>query len=77
MSNDNADREYQSGEELLAGWKCVTRSAKLERAVIALMAELDRLHVEHEGQSLAENITNRDIFCSCADAYRIGHAALS
>ena len=73
--NDNSN-EYRSGASLLAAWSAQTREAKLERACKALMAELERLHIEYEEQSLAENINNPSIYCSCADAYRMGHEAL-
>lgn len=69
-------REYMSGGELLAQFNLPTRETKLEQAVKALMNELDRLHYEHEEQSLADNIDNQNVFCSCSDAYRMGHTAL-
>lgn len=76
MNDNNEFREYMSGGELLAAFKLTTREQKLEQAVKALMEELDRSHVEHKNQSLADNIDNQDVFCSCADAYRMGHTAL-
>ena len=70
-------KDYMTGEELLAAFCCVTREQRLERAVMALMQELDSLHVNYQAQSLSENLGNPEVFCSCADAYRMGHAALS
>lgn len=70
-------KDYMSGGELLAQFNLPTREAKLEQAVKALMSELDCLHYEHEEQSLADNIDNQAMFCSCADAYRMGHTALN
>lgn len=74
--NDNTENDYKSGEELLAAFNCITREEKLTQAVKALMTEIERLHVEHKEQSLVENLTNTKIYCSCADAYRMGHEAL-
>lgn len=76
MTQDNHKYEYRSGEQLLAEWTLPTREAALAHACRLLMAELERLHVNHQEQSLAENLTNTEIYCSCADAYRMGHAAL-
>jgi hypothetical protein len=73
--NDNSD-EYQSGAALFAGFGLVTREQKLEQAVRALLETVDELHVECKDQSLADNLTNEEVFCSCADAYRMGHEAL-
>lgn len=69
--------EYKSGEELLADWECKTKEEKLIRAVKALMENLERLHVNHNNQSLSENLHNPNVYCSCADAYRMGYAALT
>lgn len=68
--------EYKSGADLLAAFNDTTREQRLERACKALMATLEDLHVDCHHQSLAENIDNEDIFCGCADAYRMGHEAL-
>lgn len=68
--------DYLTGAELLAGFGCNTREAKLEQAVKALMSELNDLHIECKAQSLWDNIDNPEIFCTCADAYRMGHEAL-
>jgi len=65
------------GEELLDQFNLTTREQRLEQAVKALMDQLESLHTTHESQSLADNLTNLEVFCSCADAYRMGHAALS
>ncbi len=70
-------RTYMTGEELLASFNLTTREQKLEQAVKALLHELENSHCIHEEQSLAHNLTNPEVFCSCADAYRMGHAALS
>jgi len=74
MNDDTAN--YRTGATLLAQWNCNTREQKLERACKALMESLERFHEEYEGQSLAENLENEEIYCSCADAYRMGHEAL-
>jgi hypothetical protein len=74
---DQVMNDYISGDKLLAAFELTTREQKLEQACKALMQELDRLHAEHLGQSLEYNLSNQDVFCSCADAYRMGHAALS
>jgi hypothetical protein len=68
--------EYKSGNELLEAFNATTREQKLERACRALMATLEDLHVDCHHQSLAENIDNEEVFCGCADAYRMGHEAL-
>lgn len=73
--NDNSD-EYQSGAALLASWKCTTREQKLEQACKALMQEIENLHCVHKKQSLIANLTNPNIFCGCADAYRMGCEAI-
>lgn len=70
------DKDFKTGSELLAAFNFPSREAKLEQAVKALMQQLDDIHREHKKQSLADNINNEEIFCSCADAYRMGHAAL-
>lgn len=74
-SNDNSN-EYQSGAALLAAHGCTTREEKLTVACRALMQELENLHVEYEDQSLADSVDDRDVFCGCADAYRMGREAL-
>lgn len=76
MTQDNTEREYKSGLELLKAWGANTREAQLERACIALMSELNRLHIENDECDLSKNIHNINILCSCADAYRMGYAAL-
>lgn len=68
--------DYLTGAEILANWNCKTREDKLERACKALMEQLESLHLSHESQSLKDNLTNPTVFCSCADAYRMGHEAL-
>ncbi len=70
-------RTYMDGEELLNQFNLITREQRLEQAVKALMHKVDSLHKTHQVQSLADNLTNPEVFCSCADAYRMGHAALS
>jgi len=65
-----------SGDDLLEDWKCKTREERLERAVIALMSELNNLHIDYQGESLRENLDNPNVYCSCSDAYRMGHEAL-
>lgn len=75
MTQDNSN-EFQSGAALLAAFGDTTREQKLKRACIALMSALEDLHVQYEDQSLSENIDNEDIFCGCADAYRMGKEAL-
>ena len=69
-------RMYISGKKLLAKWNLTTREQRLEQAVKALMQEIESLHCEHKNQSLANNLNNLKVFCSCADAYRMGHEAL-
>ncbi len=69
-------KNYMTGTELLAAWNLTTREQKLEQAVKALMRELESSHRIYEGQSLANNLENPEVFCSCADAYRMGHEAL-
>lgn len=75
MSNDKS-REYQSGGALLAQWGCLSREQKLERACRALMQELNSTHIDYHGQDLSRTLEDKDVFCSCADAYRMGHEAL-
>lgn len=75
MPQDN-DPMYHNGEQLLAAFGCKTREEKLECAVIALMRELNDAHIYHHGESLEDNLTTTSQFCSCADAYRMGHEAL-
>ncbi len=70
-------RTYMDGEELLGQFDLTTREQRLEQAVKALMDALDTLHKIHQAQSLDDNLTNPKVFCSCADAYRMGAAALS
>mgnify|MGYP000890613416 CR=1 FL=1 len=67
---------YKSGDDLLRAFNPQSREAKLEQAIRALMAELESLHCKYLHQSLHDNLDNPDVFCSCADAYRMGHAAL-
>ncbi|SRR5258707_14390923 len=69
-------KDYMTGAELLAAWNLTTREEKLEQAVKALMQELESSHCVHEEQSLADNLENTKVSCSCADAYRMGHEAL-
>ncbi len=71
--NDN-DKEFMTGAELLSS--CHTREQKLERACRALMEQLNQLHIDYKGQDLSEAIDDPNIFCSCADSYRMGHEAL-
>lgn len=73
--NDN-DEMFQTGAQLLAAWGCRTREQKLERACMALMEELNSLHIERKDIDLAAHLTNQNVSCSCADAYRMGHEAL-
>lgn len=73
--NDN-DREFRTGAQLLAEWHCVSREGRLERAVIALMHTLNDLHAGHQNLDLAEHVNNPNVFCGCADAYRMGAEAL-
>ncbi len=68
--------DYKSGDDLLAAFDLTTREQRLEQAVKAMMQELERLHREHLRQSLRNNVNNKHVFCSCADAYRMGYAAL-
>lgn len=75
MAQDNGKYEYKSGAELLAAFP-KSREQKLEIACRALMKALDEIHTECKDQSLADNLTNTEIFCGCADAYRMGHEAL-
>ena len=74
--NDN-DGSFRTGTQLLAEWGCKTREQKLERACMALMEQLNQLHQDRKECSLAEHLTDADVSCSCADAYRMGHAALT
>lgn len=48
----------------------------MESRVQALMEQLERIHVDQQRQSLSANLLNEEICCSCADAYRMGHASL-
>jgi hypothetical protein len=75
MTQDNSE-QYRSGAALLAAFGADTRERKLEQAVKSLMSQLEELHVDCHHQSLGENIDNEEIFCGCADAYRMGHEAL-
>lgn len=72
MHANDDDEDVRSGAQLLHEWGCVTREQKLERACLALMAALNDIHIEHKGQDL----TDPSHFCSCADAYKMGHEAL-
>lgn len=74
--NKRTQDEYISGADLLRDWKCITREQKLERACKALLETVEELHVECKSQSLEENLHNHEVFCSCADAYRMGTEAL-
>lgn len=76
MTTQDNETEYRSGAALLSAFGTETREQKLERACKAMMTQLDDLHVHHKKQSLAGNVENHGIFCSCADAYRMGHEAL-
>lgn len=67
---------FKTGSDLLNSWHCESREDKLERACSALMSILEDIHTSHRGQSLKANVTNPAIYCSCADAYRMGHEAL-
>lgn len=67
------DESYVTGAERLAAWGCETREQKLERACMALMEQLNMLHVEHKDVDLSED---EDATCSCADAWRMGAEAL-
>lgn len=73
---DREDYDYLTGAELLAAFNLTTKEQKLEQACKALMQELESIHHECKAQSLADNIDNPEVFCSCADAYRMGHTAL-
>jgi hypothetical protein len=68
--------DYRTGAELLAAFNCKTREARLEQAVKALMQNLTDIHYEHHRIKLDERIDDRDVACSCMDAYRMGHEAL-
>lgn len=68
--------DFQSGKQLLDAWGLANREQRLDRAVKALMFELNKLHIEYEEQSLEENLNNEQVFCSCSDAYRMGYEAL-
>ena len=68
--------DFRSGEQLLRQWGCRTNEDRLHFACSALMNQLDQLHMEKHGQSLKNNLNNEEVFCSCADAYRMGHEAL-
>jgi hypothetical protein len=65
--------DFKTGEQLLSEWECKTREAKLERAVLALMEQLNSLHAEHKASDLE---SDNSLTCSCADAYRMGKEAL-
>lgn len=67
---------FKTGAELLAAFGKLTREQKLERAVTALMSEIDDLHVKYERTSLKEGLHDLNMFCSCIDAYRMGDEAL-
>ena len=74
-SNDNDDI-FRTGAQLLSQWGCTTREQKLERAVMALMSNLNDLHRSIHGQDLKVRIADETVTCSCADAYRMGDEAL-
>ena len=40
------------------------------------MQHLNNLHVQLHSQNLKHHLDDPEIFCSCADAYRMGHEAL-
>jgi hypothetical protein len=67
---------FKTGAELLAAFDLHTREQKLEQSVRALMQELELIHSIYHNQSLQDTIDNPLVFCSCADAYRMGHEAL-
>lgn len=71
-----ATTPFKTGSDLLQSWGCETREDKLERACSTLMGIIEAIHTSHHGQSLKANINNSAIYCSCADAYRMGHEAL-
>ena len=75
MSHDN-ETNYRTGEQLLNQWGCFNREQKLEQACRALMQELNSLHTAHKKQNLKLELHNPHVFCSCADAYRMGEEAL-
>lgn len=74
--NELLSPNYLTGMQLLTQFGCVTREEKLEQAVLALMDQINDLHIECKGQSLADNVENKDVYCSCVDAYRMGVEAL-
>lgn len=69
--NDN-DSDVRTGAQLLVEWNCVTREQKLERACIALTSTLNELHKAQ----LLQDLEDQQLFCSCADAYKMGREAL-
>ena len=75
MQSNDFD-EYKSGADLLAAFNYNSREKKLAQACIALMEELNAHHIKTHNMCLRDNLTNRDVFCSCADAYRMGYEAL-
>lgn len=75
MANDNS-QEFRTGAALLAHWGCFNREQKLEQACKALMAIINEDHETRHGQDLAKTLDDPNVFCSCADAYRMGHEAL-
>ena len=75
MHSDDFD-EYKSGADLLAAFNYNSREKKLAQACKALMEELNAYHIKTHNLCLHDNLTNRDVFCSCADAYRMGYEAL-
>jgi hypothetical protein len=68
--------QYQTGRGLLTDWGCKTREEKLARACKALMGAVNDLHIELKNQDLAKLLTDKNVYCSCADAYRMGYEAL-
>lgn len=63
-----------TGASLLAAWGCKSRKAKMERAILALMDQLDMLHFETHRTELSKGLAKQT--CSCADAYKMGKEAL-
>lgn len=76
VMNDN-DRDFRTGAQLLAEWGCQTREQKLERACMALLEQINQLHIERQECDLSEHLYDETVVCSCADAYRMGRQALN
>lgn len=74
-ANSN-EEDFQTGAQLLAAWGCDTREQKLERACLALMHSLNLLHRQYMDRDLRDHINDPITMCSCADAFRMGAAAL-